>query len=118
MVKGMSTCRSAAVRVAFVLGLLGLMSCAHTRIVPLANREVVALSADDIVTVMRRAGFSDDQILDLGTEVRNTLAASGAAEVRIGNKVEAIFAVRGEQIHISSRRRGNAIYDVGTGRIR
>jgi hypothetical protein len=62
---------------------------------------------------MRRAGFSDQEILDLGPEIRNTLASTGAAMIRIGDKVKAIFAVDGKFLHVSTRARGSFIYDLG-----
>jgi hypothetical protein len=60
-----------------------------------------------------RGGFSDQEILDLGPDVRNTLASSGAAMIRIGDKVEALFALDGNFLHVSTRTRGSFIYDVG-----
>ncbi len=98
--------------------MLNLIGCAHTRLTPLSNRDVVILTADDVVSVMRQLGFSDDQILDVGTDVRNILATSGSVQIRVGNKVEAILAVRGHYLHVSSRQQGNFIYNVETGGIR
>lgn len=81
------------------------------KIIALSNQNVVALSADDVVQVMRRAGFSDEQILKLGTELRNALLYSGAAQVRLRDKVEAVFAVHGDYVFITTRLRGSFIYD-------
>ncbi|GAI19495.1 unnamed protein product, partial [marine sediment metagenome] len=85
--------------------LLGMGGCAHNRaqVIPVSNREVAALSAEDIVRVMLRAGFSDEQILELGTELRNELGLSGAAQINVGDKMEAIFAVDGDYVYVSSR---------------
>ncbi len=85
---------------------------ADIRVIPLYNPDVLALSADDIVNVMRQTGFSDQQILDLGMDLRNILATSGAAQIRRGEAVEAIFAVRSDYLHISSYRRGSFIFKV------
>lgn len=82
------------------------------RVISLASRDIAPLQADDIVVTMRRGGFSDQEILDLGPDVRNTLASSGAAMIRIVDKVEAIFAVDGNFLHVSTRRRGSFIYDL------
>lgn len=109
-----------------VIGLLllmllafGLTGCAHQntgiQIIPVSNREVLALNADDVVQIMRRAGFSDNQIMQYGTDLRNGLAQSGAVEIRINKKVEAVFAVNGDSIYISTRLRGNFIYNIRTG---
>ena len=98
-----------------------LAGCANNpdgRVIAMPNRQVAGLDADDVVRVMQRAGFSDEQILELGTELRNGLASSGAAQIRVGDKVESIFAVDGRYLHVSSRRRGSFIYDLKTGRVR
>ena len=104
---------------------LGAGGCAHSsssssgiRIIPLSSRSVLALSPDDVVEVMKRAGFSDSQILEYGTDLRNGLAESGAVQVKIGKRVEAMFAINldeGKCVYISTRLRGNFIYDVDSG---
>lgn len=87
-------------------------------VTPIPNREVIALDADAIVAIMHRAGFSDEEILDLGTDLRNSLAQQGAAQIRVGKKTEAIFAVHGTYIHISSRRRNGFLYNTETKEVR
>jgi len=101
---------------------LGIDGCARSntgiRVIPLSNRSVLALSPDDVVEVMRRAGFSDRQILEFGTDLRNGLAESGAVQIKIGKKVEAVFAIKLSEsncVYISTRLRGNFIYDVDSG---
>jgi len=103
-----------------LLALLCVVGCTHNQVqvIPASNRQVAALSADDIVRVMRQAGFSDEQTLEFGTDLRNGLALSGAAQIKVDDKVEAIFAVHGDYVYISSRLRGSFIYDVKTGRVR
>ena len=101
----------------------GVVGCARStssgiRLIPLSNRHVLALTPDDVVAVMRRAGFSDRQILEYGTDLRNGLAESGAVQIKIGKKVEAVFAINlndGNCVYISTRLRGNFIYDVDSG---
>lgn len=78
----------------------------------LANRNVAALTADDIVRIMRRAGFPDPQILEHGTSLRNALATTGAAKILNGDIAEAMFAVDGTLIHVVSRTRGSFAYDI------
>ena len=88
------------------------------RVVPMSNRSVLALSPDDVVEVMKRSGFSDNQILEYGTDLRNGLAESGAVQIKIGKKVEAVFAINlndGDYVYISTRLRGNFIYNVDSG---
>jgi len=82
------------------------------RVLSLSSRDIAPLEADDIVVTMRRCGFPNQEILDFGPDVRNTLALSGAAMIRIGDKVEALFAVDGNFLHVSTRRRGSFIYDL------
>jgi len=101
---------------------LGIGGCARNntgiRVIPLSNRSVLALSPDDVVEVMRRAGFSDRQVLEFGTDLRNGLAESGAVQIKIGKKVEAVFAIKLSEsncVYISTRLRGNFIYDVDSG---
>jgi len=101
---------------------LGVGGCARSsagiRVIPLSNRSVLALDSDDVVAVMRRAGFSDEQILEYGTDLRNGLAESGAVQIKIGKKVEVVFAINvddGDCVYISTRLRGNFIYDVNSG---
>jgi len=105
-----------------VLLALGAVGCARSntgiRVIPLSNRNVLALSPDDVIQVMRRAGFSDKQILEYGTDLRNGLAESGAVQIKIGKKIEAVFAINlndGDCVFISTRLRGNFIYKVDTG---
>jgi len=113
--------------VSLLLALLafGVVSCAAHRgieVVPLRNQKtdrvslnVLTLSSDDIVRVMRQAGFSDNQILEYGTDLHIALSREGAAQIKIRNRLEAIFAINGDAVYISSRSRGNFIYNVKTG---
>jgi hypothetical protein len=101
---------------------LGTIGCARRatgiQIIPLSSSNVLALGADDLIEVMRRAGFSDEQILEHGPDVHDGLAQSGAVQVRVNNRVEAVFAInrdRGDCVYISTRVRGNFIYNVGSG---
>ena len=101
---------------------LGIGGCSGSntgiQVIPLSNRSVLALSSDDVVQIMRRAGFSDSQILKYGTDLRNGLAESGAVQIKIGKKVEAVFAANLSEsncVYISTRLRGNFIYDVDSG---
>ena len=101
---------------------LGMIGCARRatgiQIIPLSSSNVLALGADDLIEIMRRAGFSDEQILEYGPDVHDGLAQSGAVQVRVNNKVEAVFAInrdRGDCVYISTRVRGNFIYNVDSG---
>jgi len=105
--------------VSLLLALLafGVVSCAQRgfEVIPLNHQEVLTLSSDDIVRVMRRAGFSDNQILEYGTDLHDALAHSGAAQIKIDKRLQAVFAINGDSVYISTRLRGNFIYNVKTG---
>lgn len=85
------------------------------QIVPQSNQEVADLSSDDIVRIMRRIGFPDDLILELGRDMHSALLRSGAARVLDGKTVEAILRINGRYVYITSRTRGTFIYDPATG---
>jgi len=87
------------------------------RITPLSNQNTINLRADDIVQMMQRVGFSDEQILELGTNMRDSLLRSGAAQLEINDKVEAVFAVSNDFVYIATRLRGSFIYNVKTSRM-
>lgn len=97
----------------------GLSGCIGNRgfeLFPLNNQQnVLTLSSDDIVRVMRRAGFSDNQILQYGEDLHIALAQYGAAQIKIRKKLEAVFAINGDSVYISTRLRGNFIYNIKTG---
>lgn len=96
----------------------GVVSCAAHRgldVVPLRNQDVLTLSSDDIVQVMRRAGFSDNQILEYGEDLHSALSREGAVQIKVKRNLEAVFAINGDAVYISSRLRGNFIYNVKTG---
>ena len=84
-------------------------------VIPVGNRHLITLSADDVVQVMRRAGFSDDQIMELGTDVHQGLLESGAVQIKTDDKVEVVFAANGDDVYIGTRLRGNFIYNLKTG---
>lgn len=101
-----------------LFGVVGCVRSTGIRVMPLSNRSVLALNPDDVVAIMRRAGFSDSQILEYGTDLRNGLAESGAVQIKIGKKIEAVFAINltdGDCVYISTRLRGNFIYNVDSG---
>src|SRR4030042_1432899 len=81
----------------------------------LSTNNVVDLTARDLIEVMRRAGFSDEQILRFGPDLRNSLLYSGAARVKLGKKVEAEFVAIRDCVFITTRLRGSFIYDVKQG---
>jgi hypothetical protein len=91
-------------------------SLLQLRVVPQENRDQAELTADDILRVMERVGFSDAQILQLGPDLHRALQRSGAAEIKLGKKTEMAFGVNGEQLFITSRTRGTFVYNISKGR--
>lgn len=89
---------------------------AMLRVVPHSNKEMADLSPDDIVRVMQRIGFTDEQVIALGTALHNALLRSGAAAIVAGRKTEVLFAVNGEYLYIQSPLRGTFVYDLASGR--
>ncbi len=109
---------SAITALSLLILALAAVGCASSRgiqVIPLGSRSVLNLDADSVITIMRQAGFSNEQIIEYGTEVRDGLAQSGAVQIKVNRKVEAIFAVNGDDIYISTRLRGYFIYNVNTG---
>ena len=98
---------------------MSIIGCTHSasgiQVVPISSQYVLNLTANDVVEVMRRAGFSDMQIWEHGTALREGLARSGAVQVRINGRVEAIFAINGSDVYISTGTRGYFIYNINTG---
>ncbi len=73
------------------------------KVVARKSNQLAALSADDVVRIMQRIGFQDEQILELGTDLHNALRFSGAASVVYKKKTIAIFAADGDYVRIRSR---------------
>ena len=92
---------------------VGMSGCDEERLIfmPRPSRAVLALSADDIVQVMSRAGFSDEQIIEFGPGLRSALLNSGACQVRQGETIQAIFAVQNHYVHVTTKMRGSFIYN-------
>lgn len=84
------------------------------QILPLGNKDVLELTADDVVQVMRATGFSDKQIYEHGTAVRDGMAESGAVQIKIDGAIKAVFTVEGDSVYINSSK-GPLVYNVKTG---
>jgi hypothetical protein len=96
---------------------LSIAGCIRTgmRVVPVSANNVLILSADDIIQIMQRSGFTDDQIVDLGPDVQRNLATYGGAQITIRGRMEVIFAIDGNDIFISTLTRGSFVYNIKTG---
>ncbi len=87
------------------------------KIVPLSNQSTIRLNARDIAQMMRQVGFTNEQILELGPTMRDSLLNSGAAQLEVNHKVEAIFAAKKDYIYVATRLRGSFVYDTVSGKI-
>jgi hypothetical protein len=76
---------------------------------PITVGDAASISAHDLAEAMLRAGFTREQILRDGPAVRNALATSGGAQLRSGKMVEALFAVHGDRLYVTSRTRGTFV---------
>jgi hypothetical protein len=85
------------------------LTLAHQTVTPVTVGEATSVEARDLADAMLRAGFSPEQILADGPAVRNALATSGGAQVRYGKVAEAIFAIHGDDLYITSRTRGTFV---------
>lgn len=106
-----------AIAIVSILLLTTLGGCIRSgiKIVPVPNQEVLVLNADEIVKILKVVGFTNEQIGEYGWSVREGLAKSGAVRVMVDGKVEAGFAIKGDEIYISSLSRGYHIYNINTG---
>lgn len=98
-----------------LLSLTGCMRPTGIQVLPIGNQDTLQLTANDVVQIMRAAGFSDAQIYEHGTAVRDGIASSGAVQVKVDDTVEVIFAVKGDSVYVSTLGRGHFIYNVKTG---
>lgn len=73
------------------------------------------LTADETILIMKAAGYSNEQIQKYGWSVRDGLAKSGAVRIMKNSAIEAGFAIKGDEIYISSRSTGRYIFNVNTG---
>jgi hypothetical protein len=89
------------------------MALSYEIVTPITVGDAAAISAYDLAEAMLRAGFSRDQILRDGPAVRNALATSGGAQLRSGKMVEALFAVHGDRLYVTSRTRGTFVQPLG-----
>ena len=72
------------------------------------------LTPDDIVRIMQRIGFANEQILELGTDLHNALRFSGGAEILHKKDKLAIFMADGDYVRIRSLS-GTFHYEISTG---
>lgn len=74
--------------------------------------QAVSLTADEIVRIMRRIGIPDDQIYNLGPNLRDALRGTGAAAIARGGQLQVMLAVSEDHLFVQSRSQGSFIYDL------
>ena len=99
--------------------LLTLGGCMRSgiQIVPIPNQDVLSLNANQVVQILKAIGFSDQEIIDYGWSVREGLARSGRVRIMIDDVIEAGLGVKGDDVYISSRTMGFAIFNIKTGMV-
>jgi hypothetical protein len=63
-------------------------------VVPFSTRHAIALTAADVVNIMRAANFSDQQIYQYGPQIRNALMTVGGVQVQYQQGDETKVLVR------------------------
>lgn len=81
------------------------------RVVAKQSRDVASVTPDDVVNVMQRVGFADEQILDLGTDLHNALRFSGSASILYRKDTVAMFRINAGYLQVRTRS-GILDYDI------
>ncbi len=84
------------------------------RVIPRHNTQVATLSPDDIVRIMQRVGFRDEQIMELGTSLHNAIRFQGSAVIVYKKETLAIFAADGDFVRVRTRT-GDLDYQISKG---
>jgi hypothetical protein len=74
--------------------------------------QAVKLTADEVVRIMRRIGIPDEQIYNLGPNLRDALRGTGAAAIVRGGQPQVMLAVSEDHLFVQSRSQGSFIYDL------
>jgi hypothetical protein len=74
--------------------------------------QAAELTPDDVISVMRRAGFANPQILSLGSSLRDALRYSGAAVVLRGRQALVMCAVNADYLFVQSQGQSSFVYDI------
>jgi hypothetical protein len=77
---------------------------------PVWSQVTCELTADQVVALMREAGFTDDEILKLGTDVRNALASEGGAKIMTTKYTRAMFVVYEVYIYVVVREGKDVVF--------
>jgi len=84
------------------------------RVIPRHNTQVATLSPTDVVRIMQRVGFRDEQIMELGTALHNAIRFQGSAVIVYKKETLAIFAADGDFVRVRTRT-GDLDYQISKG---
>jgi len=84
------------------------------RVIPRHNTQVATLSPNDVVRIMQRVGFRDEQIMELGTILHNAIRFQGSAVIVYKKETLAIFAADGDFVRVRTRT-GDLDYQISKG---
>ncbi len=87
----------------------------NIKVVPVPSQDVLSLSADEMVEILNRIGFTKSQIQEHAFPICEGLSKSGAVRIIIDDVVNAGLAIKGDEVFISTRDRGQFIYNITTG---
>lgn len=101
---------------AVVLSLL-VAACAGDTSLRRATDDVAPLSVGDpgevnahaLASAMTRTGFSRDEVLELGPQIRRALAERGGAQARRRGQVHALFSHSDGQLYVTSGNTGTFV---------
>ncbi|MEQ9257997.1 MAG: hypothetical protein RIG84_02745 [Roseovarius sp.] len=78
-------------------------------VVPVTVGETRVLTASQVANAMIKAGFTYDEIVELGPGLRNAVSTRGGAEVRRGKYIHALFSVQNDRLYVASRTAGTFV---------
>ena len=104
--------------------MVGIMGCSPSKpeettgideitIVPKRSGNAVELNAKGVFSIMKRCGFTDEQVYYHGTALREALKNYGGACIYVGKgNAEVLLRVQGEEVQGVSQSYGYFVYDV------
>jgi hypothetical protein len=72
------------------------------KVLPFKSETPVILKSNELYSIMKRANFTDNEILTYGAEVRNSIATYGGVQVKRAGRVFCIIASYNEAIYVTS----------------
>ncbi|MCF7973847.1 MAG: hypothetical protein K9N55_08535 [Phycisphaerae bacterium] len=82
-------------------------------IVPKRSGNAVELNANAVYSIMKRCGFTDEQVYYHGTALKEALKNYGGACIYVGKgNAEVLLRVQGEEVQGVSQSYGYFVYDV------